>query len=148
APGRGVIDDDTALAADPGRKLLRYRAARRHQADVGVGEVVVVERLHLQRAVAIGDFRADRAARGERHHFVGRKAAFFQYVEHFPADIARGAGDCDLETHLFAFSSSSPPASGIRRSMRFPLSRARPGERASRPGKLRPFWSRFWPWFW
>src|SRR5690606_17354893 len=53
----------------------------------------------LQRAVAIGHFGALAAARGERHHLVRWKAALFEDVEHFPAHIARGADDCNLETH-------------------------------------------------
>ena len=76
APGRGIIDDDAALARRSSATIPSTRlAAGRHQRDVGAGEIVVLERLHLQRPVAEGDVGALAAARGERHHLVGRKAA-------------------------------------------------------------------------
>ena len=61
APGRGIVDDDAALRADLRRPFLRHRAARRHQADVGRREVVILERLALEDAVAERDLLADRA---------------------------------------------------------------------------------------
>ena len=60
------------------RPFLRDRAAGRHQADVGVGEIVGVERLHLEDAVAEGDLGPLAAARGERHHLVGGEAALVE----------------------------------------------------------------------
>ena len=99
AEGRRIIDDDAALLADLRRPFLGDVAAGRHDADVGVGKIILVERLDLQRAVAERHFRALAAPRGQRHHFAHRKAALFQYVEHFPAHIARGADDRNLETH-------------------------------------------------
>ena len=145
APGRRIIDDDAALAADLRRPFLGDVAAGRHDADVGVGEVVVLERLDLQRAVAEGNFGADRAARGERHDLVGRKAALLEDVEHFPAHIARGADDRNLESHCLApvplrsFLEKTRLGSGPRQSR----PRAGPGERASRPGKSDRFGGRF-----
>ena len=65
AEGRRVIDDHAAGLADARRPLLRGLAARRHQADVGVGEVVGIERLHLQDLVAEGHVLPGRAARGD-----------------------------------------------------------------------------------
>ena len=99
APGRGIVDHDRAGGADLRRPFLRHRAARRHQADVDVGEIVVLERFDLQGAVAIGDFDAHAAARGQRHDLVGRKFALGQNVEHLAPDIAGGADHCDLVTH-------------------------------------------------
>src|SRR5690606_6303259 len=123
-----ISDDDAALLADLRRPLLGDRAAGGHYADVGVGEIVVLQRLHLQRLVAIGDLRADRAARGERHHLVGRKAALFEDIEHLAPDIAGGACDCNLETHE---TSPAPlrllTSGGTRRPARASSPRARPG---------------------
>ena len=100
APGRRIIDDDAALPADLRRPFLRDVAAGRHDADVGVGEVIVVERLDLQRAVAEGHFGADWLRReASATTSLGRKAALLEDVEHFPAHIARGADDRNLETH-------------------------------------------------
>src|SRR5690606_26911918 len=99
------------------RPFLGYVAAGGHQRDVGVGEIVVLQRLHLQRAIAIGHFGALRAARRERYDFVSRKAALFQDVEHFTADISGRTDDSDLKTHesttpvLSASFGSNPPAS-------------------------------------
>ena len=56
------------------RPFLRHRAARRHQADVDVGEIEMVERLHLQRLVAERALLAHALARGQRDHLVGGKA--------------------------------------------------------------------------
>ena len=58
APGRGIVDDDAALGADLRRPFLRDGAARRHEADVRVGKIVVLERLALERPVAERDLRA------------------------------------------------------------------------------------------
>ena len=108
APGRGIIDHDAVLGADLGSPFLGDGAAGGHQADVGVGEVVVLQRLYLQRLVAEGDLGALRTTRRQRYDFVGRKATFRQNVEHLPANIARGARDCDLVTHI-EFPHPSPP---------------------------------------
>src|SRR6201999_4349036 len=69
------------------------------QADVDVGEIVMLQCLALQGAVAIGDFDADAAARGKCHDFVGGKFALVENVEHFPPDIAGRADHCDFVTH-------------------------------------------------
>ena len=79
------------LRADPRRPFLGHRPAGRHEADVGVGKVVVLERLALQRPVAERHFFADRAGRSERDHFGDRKAALGEDAEHLAADIAGGA---------------------------------------------------------
>ena len=108
APGRRIVDHDTALGGDLRRPFLRYRAAGRHQADVAVGEVVILERLDLERLVAIGNFLADRAARGERHDGIGRKPAVGEDFEHLAPDIAGRACDCDCKAHGPSFCSLSP----------------------------------------
>ncbi len=59
----------------------------------------MLERFDLQRAVAIGDFDAHAAARGERDHFVGRERPLGQNVEHFAPDIAGRTDDGDVVTH-------------------------------------------------
>ena len=108
APGRRVVDHDAALTTDLRRPFLGDRAAGGHQADVGVGEIIGREIAHLEHAVAIGDFLADRLARGQRHDFRCRKAALFENVEHFAPDIAGCACDCDLETHCFVLRPHRP----------------------------------------
>ena len=60
---------------------------------------IVFERLDLQRPLAIGHFDAHAAARGERDDLIGRKRPLGENVEHFAADIAGRADDCDGETH-------------------------------------------------
>src|SRR5262249_48714 len=75
--------------------FLRHGRARRHQADVGAGKIMVFERFDLQRPLAIGDVHALAAARGERHDFVGRKRPLGEDTEHLPADIAGPANDGD-----------------------------------------------------
>ena len=100
APGRGIIDHNRALATDLRRPFLRDRAACRHQADVGAGEIVIFERFADERPVAEGHVRADRARRGERDDFIGGKPPLGEDIEHFTPDIAGGADDGDLETHF------------------------------------------------
>ena len=99
APGRGIIDDDAALRADLRRPFLGDVAAGRHQADVGVGEVVVLERLDLQRRspkeTSVPRLRREASATTSS----AGKAALGQDVQHFAAHIACGADDRDLETH-------------------------------------------------
>ncbi len=102
APGRRVVDDDATLGTDLRRPLLGNRAAGGHQADVGVGEIVVFEVLDLQNAVTEGDLGALRARRGERDDLRGRKTTLGEDVEHFATDIAGGAYNCNLETHVYA----------------------------------------------
>ena len=99
APARRIVDHDGALGGDLRRPFLRDGGARRHQADVGVAEIEIVERFHFQGRVAVGDFRADAAARGERDHLVGGERPLGQNVHHFAPDIAGGADDGDFETH-------------------------------------------------
>ncbi len=99
APLGGVIDHHAALRADLRRPFLRHRSAGRHQADVGVGEIIGVEVAALERLVAEGDFRADGAAGGERNDLAHRKAAFGENVEKLAAHVAGGSCDGDLETH-------------------------------------------------
>jgi hypothetical protein len=50
--------DDAALRADLRRPLLGDGATGRHQANVRVGEIVIVEVGNLQDLVTEGDFRA------------------------------------------------------------------------------------------
>ena len=73
------------------------RAAGRHQADVGAREVVMVERLALQRLVAERDVAADGMGRGERDDLGDGKAALGEDAEHLATDIAGGADHRDLE---------------------------------------------------
>ena len=100
AEGRGVIDHDAALGADLRRPLLRHLAAGRHQADVGVGEIIVLEGFDLERLVAERDFRPDRTAGGKRNDLIRGKAPLGEDVEHFAAHIARGTDDGDLVAHV------------------------------------------------
>ena len=57
----------------------------------------MVERLALQRLVAERNLLADRLRRSERDHLRYGKTALGEDAEHFPADIAGGADDRDLE---------------------------------------------------
>src|ERR1700716_3053275 len=75
------------------------RPPRRHQADVDVAEIIVLERFDLQGAVAIGHFDAHAAARRQRHHLVSREFAFVENVEHFPPDTAGRYDQRDFVTH-------------------------------------------------
>ena len=59
----------------------------------------MLERFDLQPAVAIGDFDALAAARGERDHVIGGKRPLGENGQHFPADIAGRADDGDAVTH-------------------------------------------------
>ena len=127
APGRGIVDHDAALRTDLRRPFLGDGAARRHQADIGVGEVVLVERLHLQRPVAERDLGALAAARGECNDLVGRKAPLVQDVQHFAAHIARGTDDGDLVTH-------GDPHSFVR--VALPRRLTLPGRGSRRPAHL------------
>ena len=89
APAAAILGDhsfDTAPPADI-------------EADVDVGEVVVLERFALEGLVAVGDLDAHAAAGGERHHLVGGERPLGQHSEHFAAHVARGADDSDLVTH-------------------------------------------------
>ena len=111
APGRGIVDDDAALRADLRRPFLRHRAARRHQADVGRREVVVLERLALEDAIAERDLLADRARRRQRDDFGDGETALGENLEHLAADIAGGARHRDLEAlhEKRSFRSRLPP---------------------------------------
>ncbi len=84
APIRGDHSFDTAPPAD-----IRQMSV--------AGEIVVVERLALQRPVAERDFPADRLGRGERDDFRDGKTPLGENGEHFATDIAGGADDRDLE---------------------------------------------------
>jgi hypothetical protein len=59
----------------------------------------VVERLALERIVAVGHLDAHALARGERDHLVGGKPPLGEDIEHLAAHIAGGAHDRDLKTH-------------------------------------------------
>ncbi len=158
--GGGVIDHDAALRADLRRPLLGDRTAGRHEADVGVGEVVVLQRLHLQHLVAEGDLRGrPTGARPAATTSEISKPALGEDGEHFAAHIARGTDDGDLVTHdssLFGLQLS--PGIGTRHrvpwrpSPRRGSTRLR-GRSVSLPCRLwRPAWfsSSFWcdrkPW--
>ena len=103
APAGGVIDDERAESADLGRPLLRYRRARRHQAEIDTAEIELFEIAALKRLVAIGDIDTHRAARGEGENLIGGKFAFGEDIEHLAADIAGGAHDSKLVTHEIPF---------------------------------------------
>ena len=60
----------------------------------------MVERLALERLVAVGDLDAHAVARGERNHLVGGEMPLGEDIEHLAAHIAGGADDRDLETHF------------------------------------------------
>ncbi|MCY1298559.1 hypothetical protein D9M70_480500 [compost metagenome] len=148
APGRRVVDDDAALLADLRRILERNSAAGRHQADIGIGKIVVFEVPDLEGLVAKGNFRALGAGGSKRDHFIRGKAAFGKDVQHLPADIAGGACDCNLETHDLSSLSVSPrrvegEPRALPRRFRSP---ALPG-RERRARDVRRFSSSFWPWF-
>ncbi len=59
----------------------------------------MVERLHFEGLVAVGDLHALAAARGDRDHLVGGKAPLVEDVQHGAAHVARGADDRDLVAH-------------------------------------------------
>ncbi len=99
APVRGIIDHDGAGGGDPGRPFLRHGRARRHQADIDVGEIVMVEGFALERLVAEGDIHALALARRERHDLIGGEHPLGQDPQHLAAHIAGGADHCDLVTH-------------------------------------------------
>ncbi len=75
-------------AAILGDHSLGDLAARAHQADVDALEIVIVERLDLQHAVAERHFRADRTRRGEGDDFTDGKLALDEDVQHLAPDIA------------------------------------------------------------
>jgi len=99
APARRIIDHHRALGGDLGRPFLRYRRARRHQADVDVGKIILLERLHFQGLVAERDLDPHAAARRQRHDLVGRERALVEDVEHFAAHLPVAPTTRDLETH-------------------------------------------------
>lgn len=75
----------------------------------------MLERLDLQRAVAIGDLDADAAARGQHHDLVGGEFALVEDVEHFAPDIAGRTDDSDFVTHRsLSEEKCRPAASGER----------------------------------
>ncbi len=98
-PARGIIDHHRAGSGDLRRPFLGHRRARRHQADIDAGEIIMLERFDLQRPVAIRHFDAHAAARGEHNDLIGRKRPLRQNVEHLTAHIAGRPDDCDGETH-------------------------------------------------
>jgi hypothetical protein len=99
APARRVVDHHRAGRGDLGRPLLGHGRARRHQANVGAGKIVVLERFDLQRPVAIGDFKALAPPRGHRHHLIGRERPLGQDAEHLTPHIAGRADHRDAKTH-------------------------------------------------
>src|SRR3979411_1855849 len=96
--------DELSITTAPAAALfgahsLPPRPARRHQADIDVAEIVMLERFDLQGTVAIGHFDAHAAARRQRHHLVSREFAFVENVEHSPPDIAGRSDHRDFITH-------------------------------------------------
>ena len=80
APARRIIDHHRAVGGDLRRPFLRHRGAGRHQADVDVGEIVMVERLALERLVAVRDLDcpgcgARRARRPRRRETPARRGS-------------------------------------------------------------------------
>jgi hypothetical protein len=117
APAGGIIDHDRAGRRDLRRPFLRHGRARRHQADIDVGEVVMLERFGLERRVAEADLAALAAARGERDDLVGGKRSLGEDAEHFAAHIARGSDHRDPVTHCQLQRFAAPPA-GVRKASR------------------------------
>ena len=75
----------------------------------------MVERLALERLVAIRDLNAHALARRERDHLVGGKTPLGEDIEHLAAYVAGGAHDRDLKTHrnspkMMAAGGIKPPA--------------------------------------
>ena len=103
-----VVDHHRAGSRDLRRPLLRNAAARRHEANVDVGEVVMVERLHLQRLVAERSVDACALARGERDDIVSGKFPLGQNGKHLTPDIAGGTDHGDLVTHCSSSRTNSP----------------------------------------
>src|SRR5690606_38781235 len=99
-PGRGIIDYRAAGCGDPRSPLLRYGAARRHEAEVRFLEVELLEVEAFERFLAVADFRADRAPRRDREDLVRRKLPLRQNIQHLAAHVARGADNSDLVAHL------------------------------------------------
>ena len=110
APARRVVDDDAALGADAGRPFLRHGRARRHQAEVGLGEIELLQILALERLVAERHLDAERPARGDGEHLVHRKFALGEHVQHFAAHVARGADNGDPIAHSSDPISQDPAA--------------------------------------
>jgi hypothetical protein len=59
----------------------------------------VLERFDLERPVTVRNFDAERAAGGERDHFVGRERPLGENAEHFTSHIAGRADHGDRVTH-------------------------------------------------
>jgi len=141
APAGGIIDDDGAHRADLRRPFLGDGGARRHQHEIDLGKVELLEILALEGLVAEGDLNAHGFARGDGEALIDREFALGEDVEHFAAHIARGADDCNLVTHGSLLDLvSGPPALeplcgsafGIGGSGHHPPRAMRPGEEAKR----------------
>jgi hypothetical protein len=104
APAAPIFGDHSFDTAPPGR----------HQADVDVGEVIMLQRFDLQRAVAIGDLDAHAAARRQAPPPRRQGIALVENVEHLAPDIAGGADHCDFVTHRSLSEEKCLP-SGLRR---------------------------------
>ena len=99
APVRGIVDHQRAVIGDLRRPFLGHRRAGRHQADVGVAEIEMLQRLHLEDLVAERHRGADRAGGGDRHHFAGGEFPLRQHIQHFAADISCRADHGNFEGH-------------------------------------------------
>ena len=112
APGRGIVDDEAAPGADPRRTFLRRRAAGRHEADVGIGKVVVLERLALERPLAERDLRSDRAgeASATTSETGKRRSARIESISRptLPVAPATATLKPDIEEFLYVPSISPP----------------------------------------
>ena len=85
------------------RPFLRNVAARRHQADVGVGEVIMSSALHfsiLSPNDTSGPIERDDASATTS---IDGKAALGQNIEHFAPDIARAPTTATLKSAISGF---------------------------------------------
>ena len=69
-------------------------------AEIDLREVELVEIEAFEHLVAEGHLGSERPAGGDGIGLVHRKFALGENVQHFPADIAGGADDCNLVAHL------------------------------------------------
>ena len=98
----GIVDDDAAGRRGPGRMHRRDLGPRREQRDIDAPEIEGIEIADLQDIVlAIGDLHPGRAGGGHRDHFLDRKLALRQGLQHLAADIARRTHNRHSVAHLF-----------------------------------------------
>jgi len=91
--------DELSITTQPLAPILGEYSfdAAPHETNVGIGKVVVLERLDLERLLAERDLAPDRGGRSERDNLGDGETALGEDCKHLAADIPCGAGDRDLE---------------------------------------------------